>query len=328
MKNRLLCFLLSAVLILSAVTLCASAEGAITVEVPVSISFTDAEGVDINLRLNPLLVENAEFIASSSALEGANYNCNLNESKLKVGIAFLAKTTSSGELFKLRLTLSATPGAEDELVKVLQVKVNEVKTFQANDCILLTGVANDKTYTDKVTIGFNEGTATLDGCAFESGGVVATEGSHTLCVTDLTKRVRTVNFTIDTKSVWGFTPLENTDVCYFEKYIFTKSLYNTTFADIGILSENAVLANENELFGTGAKVAIDRGSDDVYEYTLIVYCDLDGDSVCDVLDCTIAERISNNHIEPQIEQLYALNGCISEELSVDYYQNVVNVALA
>ncbi|WP_369435940.1 S-layer homology domain-containing protein [Lysinibacillus fusiformis] len=63
---------------------------------------------------------------------------------------------------------------------------------------IVTGVTNGGTYKDKVTVGFNEGTATLNGAAFASGTEIDQDGNYTLVVTDTAGHVTTVNFTIDT----------------------------------------------------------------------------------------------------------------------------------
>ncbi|WP_218833108.1 S8 family serine peptidase [Bacillus sp. 7884-1] len=62
---------------------------------------------------------------------------------------------------------------------------------------VVTGVSNNGLYNKDVIITFNEGTATLDGNEFTSGKTVASEGSHTLVVTDAAGNETTVNFTID-----------------------------------------------------------------------------------------------------------------------------------
>lgn len=88
-------------------------------------------------------------------------------------------------------------------------------------------------------------------------------------------------------------------------------------------SENGV-----EFYGTGSVVNI-YNSDGESEgaYTVIVKGDLDGDAVCDVLDVAMAERMANTHESADTAQIYAANGCVSEEIDVSSYQNVVNKAL-
>ena len=62
---------------------------------------------------------------------------------------------------------------------------------------VVTGISGGSTYNTDKTITFNEGTATLDGAPFSSGGTVSAEGKHTLVVTDTAGNVTTVSFTID-----------------------------------------------------------------------------------------------------------------------------------
>jgi hypothetical protein len=60
----------------------------------------------------------------------------------------------------------------------------------------VTGVVYGASYNTDRTITFNEGTATLNGDPFASGGTVSTEGDYTLIVTDEVGNVTTVSFTI------------------------------------------------------------------------------------------------------------------------------------
>jgi hypothetical protein len=122
---------------------------------------------------------------------------NQNGDKFKIAIASTEPFTHEGVLFTLRLKLKAEAAPTDELCKLLQIKVNERITWQANDRILLVGVSDGETYKDNVTILFNEGTATLNGESFKSGDTVAPAGEYTLIITDTGKKTRTVHFTID-----------------------------------------------------------------------------------------------------------------------------------
>ncbi|MDQ6600373.1 lamin tail domain-containing protein [Bacillus salipaludis] len=61
----------------------------------------------------------------------------------------------------------------------------------------VTGVKDKGLYNQDVMITFNEGTATLNGIAFEGGTVVSEEGKYTLVVTDEVGNKTTVDFTID-----------------------------------------------------------------------------------------------------------------------------------
>ena len=84
------------------------------------------------------------------------------------------------------------------------------------------------------------------------------------------------------------------------------------------------------IYGTGSvlqKYSIES-QELVTSCIFIVKGDLNGDSVCNVLDAAEAERVSNGHTDASIEQIYAANGMISDEIDVSSYQNVVNIALA
>lgn len=73
--------------------------------------------------------------------------------------------------------------------------VNALQAVENANLPLITGVQNGKTYSGRVVIRFNRGTATLDGEEFFDGDAVFRSGGHTLVVTDGENR-QTVSFRI------------------------------------------------------------------------------------------------------------------------------------
>ena len=57
---------------------------------------------------------------------------------------------------------------------------------------VVEGVTNNQRTNQPVTITFNEGTATLNGEAFESGSTVSKDGEYDLVVTDLAGNMTTM----------------------------------------------------------------------------------------------------------------------------------------
>lgn len=213
MKQKIICLFLCVVLLSSMLVIPSFAEDTttpltladaipvegeeLTYDVPFSINLVEARGVDLNIRLNPNLVETAEMIDPAESIWDAMTVPNQNGDKFKIAIASPEPITHSGRLFTLRLTLKFEAALTDELCKLLQIKVNEKITWQANDRILLIGVTDGETYKDNVTIIFNEGTAILNGEPFANGGTVAPAGEYTLIITDTGGKTRTVHFVID-----------------------------------------------------------------------------------------------------------------------------------
>lgn len=213
MKQKIICLFLCVVLLSSILVIPTCAEDTtspvtladaipvegeeLTYDVPFSINLVEARGVDLNIRLNPHIVDTAEMIDPADSICEAMTVPNQNGDKFKIAIASTEPITHEGVLFTLRLKLKTEAAPTDELCKLLQVKINEKITWQANDRILLTGVTDGATYNDNVTILFNEGTATLNGESFVSGDTVALAGEYTLIITDTGKKTRTVHFTID-----------------------------------------------------------------------------------------------------------------------------------
>jgi alpha-tubulin suppressor-like RCC1 family protein len=103
------------------------------------------------------------------------------------------------------------------------------------------GVENNQYYNTSKTITFNEGTATLDGQSFFSGGVVSAEGEYTLIVTDDLGNKNTIYFIIDkTAPVITITPY-STETTHLPVTI-------SVTADEGTLNNESHTFNENGSF--------------------------------------------------------------------------------
>ncbi len=128
---------------------------------------------------------------------------------------------------------------------------------------------------------------------------------------------------------------ENSVIDYENKLIFTGErnitavtlLINMPSTTVAV--PQASLTNgKTERFGTGSTVTVFENNVFTGDYKVIVTGDLDGDSVCDVIDASLAEKAANNKTTLSREQICAANGCYSEEVDITAYQNVVNRALA
>ncbi|MEE1502920.1 MAG: BspA family leucine-rich repeat surface protein [Acutalibacteraceae bacterium] len=124
---------------------------------------------------------------------------------------------------------------------------------------------------------------------------------------------------------------EGTSIDFEEKVIFTeklalKNIDGLFICPIGVRTEMNVL-DEYGFCGTGTQITVNDGNDSS-EYILVVKGDVDKDGVCDVLDATVTQLYANGFYEPTREEIYAANGCVSEEIDVMSYQNVVNKCLS
>ncbi len=101
-----------------------------------------------------------------------------------------------------------------------------------------------------------------------------------------------------------------------------------SFADTTQVIVNASHTNGNTPYcGTGTTLTLFENGVHIGDYTVIVEGDLNGDSVCDVLDASKTEQIANGHDSATNLETYAANGKVSEVVDVNSYQNVVNTAL-
>lgn len=85
--------------------------------------------------------------------------------------------------------------------------------------------------------------------------------------------------------------------------------------------------DETTLLGTGSVIEIYKDNEKISEHTIIIKGDLNGDSVCDVLDVASAELCRSNNKIPSANECYAANGTASESININALQSVVNTAL-
>ncbi len=83
----------------------------------------------------------------------------------------------------------------------------------------------------------------------------------------------------------------------------------------------------SDFFGTGSTYNIEIGNEKV-TFTVITDGDLNGDSVCDVLDSAAAAIYLSGKKTPTKEELYAANGEVAEEIDMAAYQSLVNKTVA
>ena len=121
---------------------------------------------------------------------------------------------------------------------------------------------------------------------------------------------------------------DNTIIDYDNRIIFSNNFLNKDYNDFIIFSDSVTVVPSNQYYymGTGAVVNVSVGNN-TETYRIIVNGDLNGDSVCNVVDVTDVERIINNHREATIEEIYAANGGVADRITVADYQNIVNKAL-
>ncbi|MBR3788839.1 MAG: hypothetical protein IKJ86_02490 [Clostridia bacterium] len=127
---------------------------------------------------------------------------------------------------------------------------------------------------------------------------------------------------------------ENTDTVIDENIVFTSTDLCQDIEDLVTFSDNltyeisaSLKADTTEFLGTGSVISIYENGEKVSEYKIIVAGDLNGDSVCDVLDVACAElSVTNNRI-PSADECYAANGTKKDVIDEASFQFVVNTAL-
>ncbi len=130
-------------------------------------------------------------------------------------------------------------------------------------------------------------------------------------------------------------PTENTDTIIEDDFIFTSTDLCNDIETLVNFSDNVTYeisssfkTSTTEFLGTGSIISIYENGEKVIEYKVIVAGDLNGDSVCDVLDVASAElSVTNNRI-PSADECYAANGTKKDNIDEASFQFVVNTALS
>ena len=123
------------------------------------------------------------------------------------------------------------------------------------------------------------------------------------------------------------TCIENTRVDIITRIIYT-DVHGGSIENIITSSGNVSCVSNSSCAGTGAVIEVKKDSTAYSQYTLVVFGDTNGDSVCDVLDCFSVERASDSHEE--LSGVYLEAGDINSDGIIDStdYQAIVNKAMA
>ena len=148
---------------------------------------------------------------------------------------------------------------------------------------------------------------------------------------DCTGCGETITGTTTTKGISCVSGTTNpASIDYENKVIF---LSKEMCKDISSIISNGTSASSTTetsfpgFFGTGSKYNVEIGNENV-EFTVVVDGDLNGDSVCDVLDSAIAALYSSGKKTPSPEEIYAANGEYSDTIGIEAYQSIVNKSVA
>lgn len=129
-------------------------------------------------------------------------------------------------------------------------------------------------------------------------------------------------------------PVENTDTTIDDDFIFTSNDLCNDIESIVNFSDNVTYeisasfkTSTTEFLGTGTIISIYKNGEKVSEYKIIVAGDLNGDSVCDVLDVACTELSLTNNRIPSADECYAANGNKKTIIDEASFQYVVNTAM-
>ena len=130
-------------------------------------------------------------------------------------------------------------------------------------------------------------------------------------------------------------PTENIEIDEKNSVIFSENTHAETIDEMFNFNDDvtyevkpSMASDKKELLGTGTIVSIFREGEKVGEYTVIIDGDLNGDSVCDVLDVAFTELCLTDNATPTEIECFAANGTAEATIDIDSFQFVVNTALA
>ena len=138
-------------------------------------------------------------------------------------------------------------------------------------------------------------------------------------------------------AIWEYAPLtgtENTTVDYENFIIYTEVENSSNIEDIIVLSDSAVAVTTAsytygsvELYGTGTIITVTDKGEKVGDFTLIVKGDVNGDSVCDVIDA--AQVASASSAFNTLSGAYQIAADFNSDGDIDAtdYQAVVNKSI-
>ena len=135
----------------------------------------------------------------------------------------------------------------------------------------------------------------------------------------------------------GVKSLTNSEVDCDKNVILVEDDFHTSIETFIALSNDATVTKtpsatyeEKAFYGTGSKITVYDNDVLLGEYTLVVKGDVNGDSVCDALDCMLVElaRHSNNNFS--LEGAYLSAGDLAENgsITIEDFEAVVNKAIA
>ncbi len=145
------------------------------------------------------------------------------------------------------------------------------------------------------------------GCGERQTGTTTTNANEILLATDVTTN--------------------GTSTTIFTEQLLTDNATNLIKTTLKSSIPSFSRGNTN-FYGTGSQITVNLSADEEVTLTIIVNGDLNGDSVCDVLDAQLTALYSNGLKTPSESEIYAANGSESTSIDATSYQAVVNKMMA
>ncbi len=140
-----------------------------------------------------------------------------------------------------------------------------------------------------------------------------------------------------TSSLCAYCPIKpqgDSTINFKNLTLFTSYTEKTVLTDIVTFGENeryipvpSYTSGSNDYFGTGSSFIVYINGVPNTTFRIVVYGDINGDSICNVLDCFEAEKTANGHQE--LTDVYSLAADTDQNGIIDVtdYQDIVNRAM-
>lgn len=203
--------------------------------------------------------------------------------------------------------------------------------LNANNCKITCEIFNTPNFDDTVKAKFTQSTP-----FHKKGEWITTKEPTTEEYGELQLLCYRCSEILETKQIPPvlFTATENSVVDKENSVVFSSASACETIEEIIKLSDNttytvspSISSDKLQILGTGSIITIYKDGEKISEHTIIIKGDLNGDSVCDVLDVASAELCRSNNKIPSANECYAANGTASESININALQSVVNTAL-
>lgn len=198
--------------------------------------------------------------------------------------------------------------------------------FKYDDCKLICEVINTPNYDENTKKNYTQTQdhhIESDWINFPNSDIIS--GRYKKCVNC------SVRLEEEITNILSLIAKSGTTIDYENLLIFTDAFICNDISQLFTVSGNTSISINDasvNFYGTGTIFTVLNDGSEVCDFTIIVNGDVNGDSVCDVLDLAIVQLYASNKRTPDTLDIYAANCGVADNIDETTYQNLVNKALS